>query len=427
MIRPKVFISHSAKTEDVGCYLRSVRDALEAGGCTVRLDQDGLDVGDGWRRKLFQWMDEVHGAVLLLSESALTSKFVPIELSVLSFRHVREQNFPLLPVLVGDLDITDLEHGTIGNLRLTDMQCLVAEDPQRTAEKVVACLRQRFEHMVRLRTPIEILENEVVSKLRRAGFDEEQLREAAYCTPGFETATCADTEEFLLEFARTLLRVEFPTACDILRALGDRTTLVMARHYLLELLNLITPFCADEESAAALARCALAETNRRNVTLACMEPWTAHTYICRSSCKPLGGGWKVCELTLPVCEDELASILDQLARSLTPVSGAARRIRVEDVDRRLRMMEEKREPLFVLFPPEWIPSVPLLLRLREKLPTLTIFAIGSIDSLEPLRPYAEPLTSLGDEWEIKICDTYDITKIRLEPSMNARAEGRVWL
>ncbi len=70
VINAKVFISHSAKSEDVARHLDAISSALQAAGWDVRLDKTGLDVGDGWRSKLFQWMDEVHAAVLLLSRSA---------------------------------------------------------------------------------------------------------------------------------------------------------------------------------------------------------------------------------------------------------------------------------------------------------------------------------------------------------------------
>ena len=155
MLHAKVFISHSAKTADVARHLDAIQERLNALGWVVRLDQSGLDVGDGWRSKLFRWMDEVHAAVLLVSRSALESRFVPIELSVLSFRHMREQNFPLLPVLVDLADCEALAEGTIGELQLTEIQFLSADEPAKTAERVAKRLTEQFGSSGTLRTPRE--------------------------------------------------------------------------------------------------------------------------------------------------------------------------------------------------------------------------------------------------------------------------------
>ena|ERR1044072_1274569 len=96
----KIFISHSTKTQEAEAFLQAVTKALEA-DFDVRLDKIGLQGGDDWRAKLYQWMDEVHGAVLLLTPEALTSEFVQLEASVLSWRRFRQPKFVLLPVLAG--------------------------------------------------------------------------------------------------------------------------------------------------------------------------------------------------------------------------------------------------------------------------------------------------------------------------------------
>lgn len=416
MINAKVFISHSAKTEDVARHLDAIHDRLAAAGWIVRLDKFGLDVGDGWRSKLFHWMDEVHAAVLLVSRSALESRFVPIELSVLSFRHIREQNFPLLPVLVDFVDCTALGEGMIGELRLTEIQFLTANEPAFTADRVAERLEEQFGTFGRLCTPLEILEQNAANLLAQAAFSGEQLVEAAHITRGFDVGKSAHSDSIFTEFARALLRVDFEIACDVLVALGERRTSMDARRYLLELLDLVAPFWVAETEAGKLARYALASYEQRGFLLACCEPWTARTYICRSSMKPLGAGWQVCELPPPECEDEIEWIWQQLALALSPVSGATRRVDTDVIRRRLKRMETRRQPLFLLFPPEWVPSAKLLNRLREELPTLTVFATGATEDLEVLRPFVWELQSQGEEREYAACDSYDETKVRLTPS-----------
>lgn len=416
MINAKVFISHSARTDDVNRHLEAICDCLEAAGWTVRLDRTGLDVGDGWRSKLFDWMDEVHAAVLLVSRSALESKFVPIELSVLSFRHMREQNFPLLPVLVDLADCQPLEQGMIGELQLTEIQCLAAEGPDETATQVALRLQSQFDSSGRPRTPLEILKQNAAILIKQAKFSEEQLVEVAHVTAGFSVGDSAHPESIFADFAHQLVSVDFSIACDALVALADRRTSNSARGCLLELLDLVTPFWVTESEAAKVARYALAEREHRGFLLSCCEPWAAHSHICRSSVKPLGTGWQVCELPAPECEDEMAWIWQQLEIALTPVAAARRRVGVQGVRRRLERLEERNQPLFLLFPPEWIPSPELLTRLRAELPTLTVFATGCSEELEGLRPHVWELLSQGESRELDVCDTYDLTKVRLTPA-----------
>ncbi len=426
MINAKVFISHSAKSEDVARHLDAISSALQAAGWDVRLDKTGLDVGDGWRSKLFQWMDEVHAAVLLLSRSALESKFVPIELSVLSFRHMREQNFPLLPVLIDDIDVQALSDGMIGELRLSEIQSLPAKEPTETAQRVAERLGEQYASSGRLRTPLETLEQTVVTLLKNAGFHEEQLVEAAYVTDKFALGEAAQPGTIFLDFARRLLRVEFETACDVLLALGERRTSIDARRCLLELLDIVAPFWVTESEAAKLARYAMAGFDHRGFLLVCREPWTARIHICRSSMKPLGTGWLVCELPPPEYEDELSWIWRQLALSLTPAASATRKMGVDEVRRRLERLEQRRQPLFLLFPPEWTPSVQLLTQLRQTLPTLTFFVTGTSEDLEDLRSHALELISKGEVCEIDALETYDLTQLRLTPSRMSARTGASW-
>lgn len=422
MINAKVFISHSAKSEDVARHLDAISSALTAAGWEVRLDKTGLDVGDGWRSKLFQWMDEVHAAVLLLSRSALESKFVPIELSVLSFRHMREQNFPLLPVLIDDVDVKALGDGMIGELRLAEIQSLPAKEPAETAKRVAERLGEQYASSGRLRTPLEMLEQTVVTLLKNAGFNEEQLVEAAYVTDQFVISDTAQPGNVFMHFASSLLRVDFETACNALLALGERRTSSDARCCLLELLDIVAPFWVSESEAAKLARYAMAGYEHRGFLLVCREPWTARIHICRSSMKPIGTGWLVCELPPPECEDQLMWIWRQLAIALTPAASATRKMGVEDVRRRLQRLEQRRQPLFLLFPPEWTPSVHLLSQLRQTLPTLTFFVTGSSEDLEDLRSHALELLSKGEDCEMDALETYDLTQLRLMPSrMPARS------
>jgi hypothetical protein len=137
----KIFISHSTKTEEAEVFLNAVRDALSA-DFDVRLDRTGLQGGDDWRGKLYRWMDEAHGAVLLLTSEALKSNFVQLEASVLVWRRFRQPSFVLVPVLVGEVDVADISKGIFGEMELSRIQAVNLDDPGSTALELLRCLRE---------------------------------------------------------------------------------------------------------------------------------------------------------------------------------------------------------------------------------------------------------------------------------------------
>ncbi len=79
MSRPTVFISHSAKCERARSVCAAVKACLFEAGFTPFLCYDSLRGDPEWEKKLDQALDGSVGAVLVLSDSALESNWVPIE------------------------------------------------------------------------------------------------------------------------------------------------------------------------------------------------------------------------------------------------------------------------------------------------------------------------------------------------------------
>ena len=62
-----------------------------------------LAPGDGWRAKLFAWLDICDAAVILFSEEALASDWVRFEAGILCWRRARTGRPLVVPVLLGQV------------------------------------------------------------------------------------------------------------------------------------------------------------------------------------------------------------------------------------------------------------------------------------------------------------------------------------
>jgi hypothetical protein len=99
-----IFISHSSR-EDTEA--RAVRERL----CqvltdkpylhTILLDETGIRAGNLWRPKLYRWLAECGGAVLMLTEQALASDWVKKEAAILLWRQALGSRVVVVPLLIG--------------------------------------------------------------------------------------------------------------------------------------------------------------------------------------------------------------------------------------------------------------------------------------------------------------------------------------
>src|SRR4051794_31832593 len=99
---PGIFISHSSRDNPAATALRrALPDALRECGYRPLLDESRLDPGDVWRAKLYQWLAECEGGILLLTPEALTSDWVRLEASILVWRAMLHTPIRVVPVLLG--------------------------------------------------------------------------------------------------------------------------------------------------------------------------------------------------------------------------------------------------------------------------------------------------------------------------------------
>lgn len=127
MLRPRIFISHSAKDP----FAETVRDqlfaSLEEAGFDPFLDKRRLQPGATWSNELHTWLGLCHGAVILFSTDALTSDWVLKETTILTYRRALDENFPILPVLLPGVQVADLQKPPFAALNVTATQAFKVE------------------------------------------------------------------------------------------------------------------------------------------------------------------------------------------------------------------------------------------------------------------------------------------------------------
>ncbi len=148
MKSPKVFISHSSKTDQDLALLDKVCDALEQKdnniGFEVLVDRRTIQPDDLWHTCINEWMYECDAVVVLLSEAAMQSLWVQFEATFMSVRRRNDSNVRLIVVLLENVtDQTVKEHPFLGQVaHLNDFQFLRDyKDEQELIDKLTDTLK----------------------------------------------------------------------------------------------------------------------------------------------------------------------------------------------------------------------------------------------------------------------------------------------
>jgi hypothetical protein len=121
----EIFISHSTKEHDPRdrkdrLDARAIRDylfdGLGAAGHDVMLDQRCLKAGDDWYAKLYRWLGQCSGAVVIVDSEGLRSKWLRKEAAILSWRRSQIPGFRLITVLVGGISTTEVQEANLDDL-----------------------------------------------------------------------------------------------------------------------------------------------------------------------------------------------------------------------------------------------------------------------------------------------------------------------
>lgn len=380
MFWSKIFISHSTKTAEAQAFLDAARQALEP-DFEVLLDQKGLAGNDDWRAKLYQWMDEAHGAVLLLSEAAIKSDFVALEATILTWRRFRQPSFVLLIVTLGDVDKSAVYQGRFKEMALGQFQAINLTQPS-WPQKLAGCF-DSLKCQTQPRTPLEILRSRITKLLRKeASLDD--LREVGVARLGWTADQFTAKTDYYEQFARDLLQMTGASAAQAFAAVIQMAEVGLRGAN--ELLELITPHWVEQGRAGPVAQLALAATANRALSLNTSDPFTAHSYIGRSCCKPLTHGLPFCELQEPIRENTFADLRDQILAEFKSTSPFARQESPEFIKKRIeqREAESPPKPVYVLFPPGWVPDAEVFDALRDEFKTVTFFVLAGAAPAEKL-------------------------------------------
>src|SRR5664280_1955314 len=115
---PTVFISHSSITDLNAADVRKhLKQELEHRGWAVRVDIDELKGGEEWTGVLYHWLADCDAAVVLLGQTAINSKWVLREVTLLLWRMALNSPVAVVPVLLADITSADVRNSQLSELR----------------------------------------------------------------------------------------------------------------------------------------------------------------------------------------------------------------------------------------------------------------------------------------------------------------------
>jgi len=395
MTKPRIFISHSAREPKAAEVLRRLVADLEP-DFRVLVDQERLNVdedqllaGQDWRAKLFYWMSQAHGAVIIFSESARESDWVRAEASVLAWRRLMDsgKHFTLIPALLSPVTRTDLEQPRFRPMRLTDLQLVRSEDAARVCKQV----RAGLEHLLKGRPPetlIEKLERKIARVLREVDAPELEGAARAVGADPDEWDAGADPRVML---AAEMLRRGLPSVSKVIIELD----VFLSRDARRELINLVTPAWVDLRAASGIPEIAARVGERRMLWLnggrPGVEEFTGNSFVRRACARSPDLAWAVLPVPNAAGEDVVGYYKQAIRKQLQSHVVKVEEARDDDIRSVLERKERDKEPVFLLFTPP-APDAEVLGELRREFPTLTFFmltgdcAMGDLPEEEFLRP-----------------------------------------
>ncbi|MEM7305314.1 MAG: toll/interleukin-1 receptor domain-containing protein [Planctomycetota bacterium] len=218
---PKIFVCHSAKSDEDKAYLEAVAEGLREGPEGARFDvlyDTNLRCGDDWNATIHGWLELCHGAVVLLSPRLLRSHYARYELSNLHrrWRSERAQGFRLLIVALP-------EDGVVAQVRIDELKKrplirAVGIDQAQWATGTVAGaldalrdgLRETTQAVAVPRTPTQKLERLLASRIEKWVGGGADLLAAAAEDAGLSTQAWVDPVRYPSYFVGELLAQEIP-------------------------------------------------------------------------------------------------------------------------------------------------------------------------------------------------------------------------
>src|SRR4051794_21042953 len=131
---------------------------------TVLYDKREITTGDEWRLRINAMLAGCDAAAFLLTDDALTSKWVLKEANILLWRRSRSRDFRVLPVQFGAHDHATREASEVWR-ELEMLQCGCAETPDDVAEIILGRLESVAAELDP--TPLELMAGKIDLYLAR--------------------------------------------------------------------------------------------------------------------------------------------------------------------------------------------------------------------------------------------------------------------
>lgn len=143
----RVFISYSTKEDaEAQALLVTVRTALEGAGHCVFIDKEKTPPGYPWRQRILSELMHSHVGVILFTRGALTSPWVLYEAQMMSIGRELSTRFTVIPVLLQDVGVKDLQEAPFTPLALDQLQFTQARTAEALAQELLDWLARIPQH-----------------------------------------------------------------------------------------------------------------------------------------------------------------------------------------------------------------------------------------------------------------------------------------
>ena len=271
-----IFISHSSREDEAARAIRGRLCQVLAGephSHQILLDEEGIRAGNLWRPKLYRWLAECAGAVLLLTEQALTSDWVRKEATILLWRHALGSRVIVIPLLIG-VSEQDVETA-FPAIEIFDRQYLRVSAGA-DAETAIGKIAKEF-------TEVAAPEDQLGSWAKRLhsaiseldDYSQSELAEALHASEQAWPDTPDGRQLIVHALLHTTRMFDVQTAVEpVLRLFRHPPGFV----------RLVSPIGVPSEAAAGIMTACGRALGDRVLVLACTSPRTAVRYIRRASC-----------------------------------------------------------------------------------------------------------------------------------------------
>jgi len=376
MVTKCIFISHSAKESETADFLELLSTQLKEESFDVLVDRKRLNLGDNWKYEIYNWMGTCHGALILLSKSAIEdSMWVVREVNNLLWRRTLDSNFFLIPIYFGvtpedvkknklfdDLDLENYHGITDGN----------SEDLIQIKKELVEKLKKNH-----ITTPLDEVAYQIATKLE--GLSRERNRRIEIINNtldklNLETEPWLPNRDPCLVLATKMLNLGLCESANILNIFCD----YLDFKYIKQIFDLLAPSWVDLRVATCVSKCALHEEHKTVVVLNSIEDFSAKMYVRRASNRP-PGSWLIHHYSGVYEVDPVANIVTEIENLLidelvSDEYDKSKSQKQQALRRALIRRNEMKKPVFISL--KYTKNIAKLLpELQSALPLVTLFLL----------------------------------------------------